>query len=45
MAAAHWDPDASLPAPPTLPGSEGVWGRALEHGNFSQMEEEKGVNC
>lgn len=27
------------------PGSEGVWGRALEHGDFSQLLQEKGLNC
>lgn len=35
----------ALSSPLTLPGSAGVWGRALEHGNHSQLEEEKSLNC
>lgn len=36
---------AALSSPLTLPGSAGVWGRALEHGNHLQLEEEKSLNC
>lgn len=36
---------AALSSPATLPGSAGVWGRALEHGNHLQPEEEKSLNC
>lgn len=32
---------AALSSSPTLPGSAGVWGGALKHGNHSQLEEER----
>lgn len=36
---------AVLSSPLTLPCTAGVWGRALEHGNHFQQQEEKSLYC